>query len=262
MSASVQFRIQLPLNLRDKFKAICARRQVTMTDRLIGLIEQDVSKTSLAPPPQAKIATLNDDRLIARVVEAADRLGSTATSLGTGLSAKLDSLSKQIVAAMPKPLSAEQIATLHERAATAQASQNTAMLSKTDSFFEHILDQSRSHHQATLLAIRGKTKLWHWGAGGLVLGSILMFACLGTLRGTSTARALAVWMSGEDSRWHAAQAIAGNGSVLHSAYMSETHTLLGNAEFRDSYVHCVERSKARKSSFACTLRFPALTPAP
>jgi hypothetical protein len=42
MTATVQFRIQLPVSLRDRFKTICLRGNVTMTDKVVGLIEHEV----------------------------------------------------------------------------------------------------------------------------------------------------------------------------------------------------------------------------
>jgi hypothetical protein len=55
MTATVQFRIQLPVSLRDRFKTICGN--VTMTDRVVGLIELEVEALGRTPDPQpAKIA--------------------------------------------------------------------------------------------------------------------------------------------------------------------------------------------------------------
>jgi hypothetical protein len=62
-----------------------------MTDKVVRLIEREVEGLGQAPAHQApKIATLNDDRLIARVVDASDRLGAAASSLGTSLQSSLD----------------------------------------------------------------------------------------------------------------------------------------------------------------------------
>lgn len=260
MTATVQFRIQLPVALRDRFKTICLHSNITMTDKVITLIERDVEALGRSQPAIAspKIASLNDDRLIARVVDAADRLGSTAASLGTGLGKTLDGFQGRLLQAMPKPLSSSQISELHASAAAVQSKQNEAVLSKTAQLHEQILSHLDVYHSAMIDAVVAKWRLWQAVGFGTVLGVALTFMLLWAVSGTSPARSLAVWLTGKGSDWQAAQMIAGDGSVLHGAYMSETHTLLKMPEFYRSYTRCVERAKARKSSFNCTVRFPIL----
>jgi hypothetical protein len=107
-------------------------------------------------------------------------------------------------------------------------------------------------------AVAAKWQLWQAVCVGIAVGIATAFALLWAISGSSPARSLAVWLIGKDSDWHAAQKIAGDGNVLHGAYLSETHTLLKIPEFRQSYVRCVERAKTRKSGFDCTVRFPIL----
>jgi hypothetical protein len=259
VTETVQFRIQLPVSLRDRFKTICARSNATMTDKVVGLIEREVDgvgklQTSAAP----KIASLNDDRLIARVVEAADRLGTTAASLGNGLGKTLDGFQERLLQAIPKPLTQSQITEFHKAAAAVQTKQNDATLAKVEKFHEQMLLRLDLNHSAVTGALAAKWTLWQAVGVGTAIGVGLAAALLWAISGTSPARSLAVSLTGKDSKWLAAQAIAGDGSPLHGAYMSETSALLKTPEFRESYARCVERAKTRKTSFNCTVRFPLL----
>lgn len=259
MTATVQFRIQLPVGLRDRFKTICLRGNVTMTDKVVGLIAREVEALGKAPAPHtAKIATLNDDRLIARVVDAADRLGITASSLGAGLGKTLDGFKGELLKAMPKPLGRSEIIELGDAAVAAQARQQQAMLAKVESLHAQILSRLDSTQTAVTDAVAAKWRLWQAVAVGTAVGAAATFALLWAISGSSPARSLAVWLTGEDSDWQAAQAIAGDGNMLHGAYLSETHTLLKIPEFRQSYTRCVKRAKTRKTGFDCTVRFPIL----
>jgi hypothetical protein len=260
MIETVQFRIQLPVALRDRFKAICTRSNVTMTDRVVGLIEREVDglgriKSADAAP---KIATLNDDRLIARVIDAADRLGATAASLGSGLGKTLDGFQDRLLQAIPKPLTPSQIGDIHQTAAATQAKHNEAIISSTAQLHEQILARLDLQHDDIMDTVATKRRPWQAAGVGAVIGIGLTFALLWSINGSSPARSLAVWLTGEDSDLQAAQAIAGDGSVLHGRYISETHALLKIPEFRDSYTRCVERAKTRKTNFNCTVRFTLL----
>jgi hypothetical protein len=261
MTATAQFRIQLPVALRDRFKTICVRSSVTMTDKVVTLIEREVEGLGkVHPPTTSKITTLNDDRLIARVVDAADRLGMTAASLGNGLGKTLDGFQERMLRAIPQPLTSSQVSAMHEAAAVNQAKHNEAMLVKIERFHEQMVLRLEINHSNMVSALAVRLKLWQATGIGTVVGLGLAFAFLWAINGTSPALSLAVWLTGEDSDWHASQQIAGDGSMLHGVYMSETHSLLKNTEFRQSYVRCVERAKTRKTSFNCTVRFPLMWP--
>jgi hypothetical protein len=259
MTATVQFRIQLPVALRDRFKTICLRGNVTMTDKVVTLIEREVEGLGRAAANQTpKIAMLNDDRLIARVVDASDKLGAAASSLTSSLQSSLDDFGAKLLRSIPKPQTAEQIAAASQAAAAQDQQRLLSVLAKAEALNKQIVEAVERGHDKILAETKTRrTLLQMLGAGvfgGIVLSGILVWA----IGGSSPARALAVWLTGEDSEWQAAQAIAGDGSMLHGAYMSETHTLLKNHEFRQSYVRCAERAKISKSSFNCTVRFPLL----
>jgi hypothetical protein len=259
MTDTAQFRIQLPVVLRDRFKAICTRGNVTMTDKVVTLIEREVEGLGKLPSPTpSKITSLNDDRLIARVVDAADRLGTTAESLGSGIGKTLDGFQARLLATLPKPLTTAQIIAVHETAAAGQSKLNDAMLAKVERFHDQILLRLGVNQSEVIGALAVRWKLWQAAGVGTTIGMALSVMLLWSISGTSPARSLAIRLTGEDSAWRAAQAIAGDGSLLHGAYMSETHTLLKNAEFRHSYTRCAERAKASKTSFNCTVRFPLL----
>jgi hypothetical protein len=245
--------------LRDRFKAICTRGNVTMTDKVVTLIEREVEGLGKLPSPStSKITSLNDDRLIARVVDAADRLGTTAASLGSGLGKTLEGFQERLLAALPKQLTTSQISAVHEAAAAGQVKHNVAMLAKLERFHDQILLRLEVNQSEVTSALAVRWKLWQALSVGTVIGVALSAVLLWSISGTSPARSLAIQLTGEDSVWHAAQSIAGDGNMLHGAYMSETHTLLKNPEFRQSYVRCAERAKTSKTSFNCTLRFPLL----
>jgi hypothetical protein len=192
------------------------------------------------------------------VVDAADRLGTTAASLGAGLGKTLDGFKGELLKAMPKPLARSEIIELGDAAVAAQARQQQATLAKVESFHEQILLRFDCAQTAVTDAVASKWRLWQAVCVGTAVGVAATFALLWAISGSSPARSLAVWLTDEDSDWHAAQVIAGDGNMLHGAYMSETHTLLKIPEFRQSYTRCVERAKTRKSGFNCKVRFPLL----
>lgn len=259
MTETAQFRIQLPVALRDRFKAICTRGNVTMTDKVVTLIEREVDGLGKLPSPTpSKITSLNDDRLIARVVDAADRLGTTAASLGSGLGKTLDGFQARLLATLPKPLTSAQIIAVLETAAAGQSRLNVAMLAKVERFHDQILSRLEINQSEVIGALAVRWKLWQAVGVGTAIGMAFSAMLLWSISGTSPARLLAIQLTGKSSDWQAAKAMAGEGSMLHGAYMSETHSLLKNPEFRQSYIRCAERAKTSKTSFNCTVRFPLL----
>jgi hypothetical protein len=259
MTATVQFRIQLPAALRDRFKTICTRDNVTMTDRVVTLIEREVEGLGRAPANQApKIATLNDDRLIARVVDASDKLGAAASSLSTSLQSSLDDFGAKLLRSIPKPQTVEQIAAANQAKAAQDQQRLLAVLAKAEALNTQIVSAVERGHDKMLTEVETRRTLLQALVAGALGGLLLCGFLLWVISGNSPARSLAVWLTGEDSDWQAAQAIAGEGNMLHGAYMSETHSLLKNPEFRQSYVRCTERAKTSKTSFNCTVRFPLL----
>ncbi|MFD1767090.1 hypothetical protein ACFSAG_09560 [Sphingorhabdus buctiana] len=259
MTATVQFRIQLPLALRDRFKTICLRGNVTMTDRVVTLIEREVEglgRTAANPTP--KIATLNDDRLIARVVDASDKLGAAASSLSKSMQSSLDDFGAKLLRSIPTPQTAEQVAAANQAAAAQDQQRLISVLAKADALNTQIVAAIERGHDKMLAEVETRRTLLQMLSVGVLGGLVASGMVLWAIAGNSPARWLAVWLTGEDSTWHAAKFIAGDGSLLHGAYMSETHTLLKNPEFRQSYVRCAERAKTSKTSFNCTLRFPLL----
>jgi hypothetical protein len=230
-----------------------------MTDKVVTLIEREVEGLGRAAANQSpKIATLNDDRLIARVVDASDKLGAAASSLGASLQSSLDDFGAKLLRSIPKPQTAEQIAAANQTAAAQDQQRILSVLARAEALNTQIVEVVERGHDKMLAEVETKRTLLQMLGAGVLGGILLSGMMLWLIAGNSPARSLAVWLTGEDSAWQAAKVIAGDGSLLHGAYMSETHTLLKNPEFRQSYVRCAERAKTSKTSFNCTVRFPLL----
>lgn len=259
MNDTAQFRIQLPLGLRDRFKTLCLRSNVTMTDRVVSLIEREVSgpATTPSPPPQ-KIATLNDDRLIGRVINACDRLGDTAAALGQNLDHSLDAFGTKLLRAIPKPPSADQIASARQSAIQEDQQRLDQMLGKAEKLKAEVINIVAQGQGEMLTAIETKRTLWQALGFGAVVGVILTCMLLWLIAGTSPARSLAITLTDAKSDWQAAKIIAGDGSPLRAAMMQETSALLRDPDFAKSYSVCVTRAKAAKQNFRCTVRFTRL----
>jgi hypothetical protein len=258
VSETAQFRIQLPLSLRDRFKTICMRSNVTMTDKVVSLIEREVDGPASVSQVPAKIATLNDDKLIARVVDASDKLGSAAAALNTSLYSALDDFGAKLLSSIPKPQTPEQRARNRMHAVEQDQQRLDAVLGKAEHLNNRIVEAIEHGQRRMVEAMEVRHNLKQVFGVGVVCGLALAVLLLWAISGTSPARSIAVSLTGTDSSWQAAKLIAGEGSKLHAEYMSETHSLLRNAEFRQSYTRCVQRAKASKTSFNCTVRFPLL----
>jgi hypothetical protein len=262
MTKTAQFRVQLPLALRDMFKATCLRKNVTMTDRVVRLIEHDITGISQTQNPASQpIKSLNDDRLIARVVDASDKLGTAAASLSTSLYSALDDFGARLLSSVPKPQTPEQRARRRMHALEQDQERLETMLGKAENLNNRIIEAIEHSQRRILHAMEVKRNMKQATALGVAGGLTLAIFMLWAISGTSAARSIAIGLIATDSSWQAAKLIAGDGSLLHGAYMSETHTLLKNPEFRESYTRCVQRAKASKTSFKCTVRFPLLRPA-
>jgi hypothetical protein len=259
MTETVQFRIQLPIGLRDMFKTLCLRSNTTMTDKLIKLIERDVAGLSnaAAPPPQ-KITSLNDDQLIGRVIDACDRLGDTATSLGQSLDRSLDNFGAKFLRSIPKPQTLDQIASARESAIKADQQRLDQVLDKAEKLNRDIIETITRGQRQWLAAVEAKHSLRQMvgvgAVGGILLSGILLWA----ISGTSPARSLSVALTGAETDWQAAKIIAGNGSLLRAELMSETVTLLRNPDFAKSYGSCISRAKASRHNFRCTITLTGL----
>lgn len=259
MTDSVQFRIQLPLGLRDRFKTLCLRSNVTMTDKVVNLIEREVSGTANPPsPPPHKIATLNDDRLIGRVINACDRLGDTAVALGQNLDHSLDAFGTKLLRSIPKSQTADQIANARQSAIKEDQQRLDQMLGKAEKLKADIIDTVAQGQREMLTAIETKRALWQALGFGAVAGVILTCMILWLIAGTSPARSLAISLTGAESNWKAAKIIAGEGSPLRADMMQETAALLDDPDFAKSYSICVTRAKTAKHNFRCTVRFTRL----
>ncbi len=255
MNDTAQFRIQLPLGLRDRFKTLCLRSNVTMTDRVVKLIERDVAGLSNVPAPtQPKIATLNDDRLIARVVDACDRLGETAKSLGGGLQKSFDGFETKLLRAIPKPPNSEQIA-------SADQQRLNQMLAKVEALHDRIIGAVDQGHLLMAAKWEASCTLRQAMGFGTLLGVALSAFLLWATAGTSPARSVAVALIDADSDWKAAKIIAGKGSPLSVELMQETVALLREPDFAKSYSACIERAKTAKHNFRCTVSFTRLVEA-
>jgi hypothetical protein len=259
MSDTVQFRIQMPLHLRDRFKSYCLKSNVTMTDKLEQMIEREVS--GLSPTQLAatnKIASLNDDRLIARVIDAADRLGSSAASMGNGLQQSFAVLKTELLRAIPKPPTMQKIAEDERAAAEADEKRLSQMLGKTEALNERIVAAVEQSHQRMLAAIKAKQRLRQAIGAGAALGAMTLGFVLWAISGSSPARSIAVRLTSQHDAWHAALWIAGDRQPKRIALLSETAGLLQTAEFRESYGKCVDRAKRTKRNLNCTVTFTIL----
>jgi hypothetical protein len=258
MTETVQFRIQLPIGLRDRFKTICLRGNVTMTDKVVSLIEREVDEPASVPQVPAKIATLNDDKLIARVVDASDKLGSAAAALNTSLYSALDDFGARLLSSIPKPQTPEQRARNRMHALEQDQQRLDAMLGKAEHLNNRIVEAIEHGQSRMVIAMQVRRNLKQALGAGVIGGLLLSAIFLWSISGKAPARSIAIGLTAADNDLQAARVIAGDGSLWHGAYMSETHSLLKNAEFRESYTRCVQRAKASKTSIKCTVRFPLL----
>lgn len=259
MTETVQFRIQMPLHLRDRFKSYCLKSNVTMTDKLEQMIEREVSglsSTQLAATN--KIASLNDDRLIARVIDAADRLGNSAAAMGDGLQQFFVTFKTELLRVIPKPPTIQQREEDERAAAEADQKRLNQMLDKAEALNDRIVTAVEQSHQHMLDAIKAKQSLRHALGVGTVLGAISLAFVLWAISGSSPARSIAVGLTSQHDAWHAALWIAGDRQPKRTALLSETAGLLQTPEFRDSYGRCVERAKRTKHNLNCTVTFTLL----
>ncbi len=259
MTETVQFRIQLPIGLRDMFKTLCLRSNTTMTDKMINLIEHDVAGLSNTPaPPQQTITALNDDRLIGRVVSACDRLSETAAGLGNSLHTSFDTFEAKLLRSIPKPPDLQELAETQSATAEADQKRLQQILGKADVLNKDIIAAVERGQQQMLKAIASKFSLYQAIGAGTLLGVLASACLLWAIGGTSPARSLAIRLTGQDGTWNAALWIAGNRQPKRTALLSETAGLLQTAEFRESYGRCIERAKRTKRNLSCTVTFPLL----
>ena len=259
MTETVQFRIQLPLTLRDRFKTLCLRSNVTMTDKVVQMIDREVmGQAAPSPSASSKITTLNDDRLIARVVDASDRLGGAAHELSTTLHRSLDEFSTKLLRMIPKPITAGHLAEQNERFAKQDQQRLAIMLEKVAALSERISTTVERGQANMLEANAAKYRLRQAVGAGVGVGFAAAAILLWTISGTSPARSLAIALTGGDSDWQAATLIAGDGSPLRTEMMSETVALLRDPDFAKSYSACIDRAKVTKHNFKCTVRFTRL----
>jgi hypothetical protein len=111
-----------------------------------------------------------------------------------------------------------------------------------------------------VLRVRRQNRYWLGGAAAAAI--VVIWIMLALISGTSLGRRFAVWQTGADTEWQAAQSLASHGSYLHGELMAETRAFLDNPEFRTAYAKCIDRAKAAKASVRCTLLFPALSARP
>ena len=259
MTETVQFRIQLPLPLRDRFKTLCLRGNVTMTEKVVQMIDREVmGQASPSPSASSKITTLNDDRLIARVVDASDRLGGAAHELSTTLHRSLDDFSTKLLRMIPKPITAGHLAEQNERFAKQDQQRLSTLLEKVEQLGARITSTVERGQALMLEANATKYRLRQAAGTGVGLGFVTAALLLWAISGTSFARSLAIALTGGDSDWQAATLIAGNGSPLRMELMSETVALLRDRDFAKSYRVCIDRAKAAKHNFKCTVGFTRL----
>lgn len=259
MTETVQFRIQLPVSLRDRFKTYCLKSNVTMTDKLEAMIEREVSgmsPTQLAAT--SHITSLNDDRLIAKVIDAANRLGASAAAMSDGLQHSLGSLETKLLRAIPKPPGASEIAGRQRETAEADQKRLQQMLGKVDRLKSDVVTAVELGQREMLAAIASKYRLRHALGAGTLLGMAASACLLWAISGTSPARLLAIRLSDQHGAWNAALWIAGNRQPKRTALLSETAGLLQTQEFQESYGRCVERAKRSKRNINCTVTFTML----
>lgn len=259
MTETVQFRIQLPAALRDRFKTLCLRSNVTMTDRVVQMINREVmGQAPPSPSTPSRIMSLNDDRLIARVVDASDKLGGAAFELSTTLHRSFDEFSAKMLRMIPKPITAGHLAEQNERFAEQDQHRLDVVLDKVEQLRDRITATVERGQSDMLAANAAKVRLRHAFGTGAALGVAASAMLLWAISGTSPARSLAVSLIGGDSDWQAAKLIAGDGSRLRVDLMSETVALLRDPDFAKSYAQCISRAKAAKHNFKCTVRFTRL----
>jgi hypothetical protein len=261
MTETVQFRIQLPMALRDRLKTLCLRSNVTMTDKVVKLIEQEVDhRPHLPVVATPKITALNDDRLIARVVDASDKLGTAAERLNASLQTKLEGLSQQILSAIPKPPSPAHIEAEHVASAKKDQLRLNQILAKVEALNADIVKAVYQGQEAMAAQIQSKRTRWQALGTGLLAGMMLSAIFLLLISSTPLSHRLAISLVGAKSDWQAAQIITGKDSPLHSVYLTDTHALLKSPAFELSYLRCLKRARASKTSFDCTVRYMPLRP--
>jgi hypothetical protein len=95
---------------------------------------------------------------------------------------------------------------------------------------------------------------WRWLGGACGVGMLALCLLLWAASGSGIGRSIAARMAGGESRWHAALLLAGDGSKLHGALMSETSALLKDEQFSQAYGRCIARSyKANGQRISCRL---------
>ena len=250
MTEPAQVRLKIDPELHTEFKAQCARTGVSMADQTARMIAQFLD-TNRNPDEQPK-AVAGD---------------AESNPEGCDLSSQpVEHSVEQVLAdhrdillgAMDHLATGKNInwllAHIDEAADRRQGRVENSIGNLGDKVTESVEASHRRWQQIATKNLRDR----YWLGGAALAGMAALGLLLVLVSGTGIGRSVAVKLAGADTRWDAAQLLAGDGSPLHAQLMSETRTLLKVPSFLEPYDACVERAKRAKASFNCKLKMPPL----
>ena len=247
MTEPAQVRFKIDPELHTEFKAQCMRSGVSMADQTARMISQFVDGNTTGNTDSGGSGGEAESPPLEEVPP--EQLPGSDALEGM-LRGKLES----IIEVLGQAATRGNINWLYE---IAREQQNA--LSRTIASIEtKVADSVENSHRRWQSLIARNRRDRYWLGGAALSGMIALSLLLMLASGTRIGRSLAVKLTGAETRWDAALALAGNGSPLHARMMSETRTLLNDPSFREPYAACVERAKRAKAPFNCTLKMPLL----
>ena len=250
MTEPAQVRLKIDPELHTEFKAQCARTGVSMADQTARMIA-DFLDTNRIPDEQRKSVAVDakdNPEDCARLSHPAEHAVEQALTDHRDI----------LLGAMDQLATGKNInwllAHIDEAADRRQGRVENAIGNLGNKVTETVEASHRRWQQIVAKNLRDR----YWLGGAALAGMVALGLLLVLVSGTGFGRSLAVKLAGAETRWDAAQLLAGDGSPLHAQLMSETRTLLKVPSFLEPYDACVERAKRAKAPFNCKLKMPPL----
>jgi hypothetical protein len=240
MSDQAFIRVAVPADLRERYKAACLEHGMSMGDQAALLFRAFVEGQSFSGQGLSNGFTSAADGF--------DEAGSEALPLIDEIHAALDEHTRKLLGAIQP--SAARFNEL-ERLVRHGSESTEKRIGQASESWRQSVDHNNASWRAQLAKERSD---WRWLGGAAGAGMLAVGLLLWAVTGSGLGRSIATKMAGGESRWHAALLLAGDGSKLHGALMSETSALLKDEQFSEAYGRCIARSyKANGHRISCRL---------
>lgn len=251
MSEATHLRLPIDSEVRQEFKAACMLAGTTMTEQMARMVTQFVSGND---PENEKGAPAGDARDASPTIVVSEVPVARTDPLAAMLDEKLGPINLAVASVATR----ENLDWLLGQLVKESQVRNDAIAQALAQTVKIVNERVEASHLRWQQVIAQNRRDRYWLGGAVLAGMTALGLLLALASGTSVGRSLAVKLTGGESRWHAALLLAGDGSMLQSDMIAETHAMLANQAFRDRYVQCVGLAMVAKSAVKCTLSMPPL----